>query len=63
MFKSSDLSPAGPCIIITSAAHQSAAERATFEMAEVISLAENTAFSITLPQERNPMSGRLLVSS
>ena len=36
MFKdSSDLFPAGPRIIITSAAHQSAAERATFEMAEV----------------------------
>jgi len=35
MFKSSDLSPAGPHIIITSAAHQSAAERTTFEMAEV----------------------------
>ena len=34
MFKPSDLSPAGPRIIITSAVHQSAAERATFEMAE-----------------------------
>ena len=34
MFKSSDLSPAGPRVILTSAPHQSAAERATFEMAE-----------------------------
>ena len=34
MLKSSDLSPSGPRIIITSAPHQSAAERATFEMTE-----------------------------
>ena len=44
MFKSSDLSPAGPCII----AHQSAAERATFEMAEVkLSSGEYSIFNNT----------------
>ena len=48
MFKSSDLSPAGPHIIITSAAHQSAAERTTFEMAEVkLSRGEYSIFNNT----------------
>ena len=48
MFKSSDLSPAGPRIIITSAPHQSAAERATFEMAEVkAELGEYSIFNNT----------------
>ena len=49
MFKSSDLSPAGPHIIIKpSAAHQSAAERATFEMAEVkLSSGEYSIFNNT----------------
>ena len=48
MFKSSDLSPAGPRIIITSAPHQSAAERATFEMAEVkLSSGEYSIFNNT----------------
>ena len=48
MFKSSDLSPAGPRIIITSAAHQSAAERATLEMAEVkLSSGEYSIFNNT----------------
>ena len=46
MFKSSDLSPAGLRIIITSAPHQSAAECVTFEMAEVKAKLSSGGFSI-----------------